>query len=52
MATECPSLSRFIERDAGQEMHSKNRKHRSLSGFVLRAGQRRKRSTSRKRSRR
>jgi hypothetical protein len=50
--SDCPTPSRFVESEAGEGMHSKNRKQRSLSGFALRAGQRRRKRQSRKRSRR
>jgi hypothetical protein len=49
--SECPNPSRFLESEAGRGMHSEDREHRSLSGGVMRLGQRRKRQTARKGSR-
>jgi hypothetical protein len=54
MSNDCPTPSRFVESEAGSGMHSKDRSKRSLSGYALRAGQRRKRAarkSSRKSSR-
>jgi hypothetical protein len=51
MSSGCPSPSRFVESEAGRGMHSTDKSKRSLSGFALRSGQRRKRA-ARKSSRR
>jgi hypothetical protein len=45
--TKCTTPSQAVESEAGEGMHSSDRTKRSLSGFTLRAGQRRKRRTKR-----